>query len=536
MTVQPPFTPTAAVASARQRAQYIACPACGGQAQTYLMHSAGARFVRCRLCRLVYADPVAPTIRPYFDIQAQGQHDRLVDQRNVAADFEDMVRSVAVAGEARPREPGGRLRIALLGRWHPLFPLAVADLAEVDPTPLEVRHDARLLNIPLVDTIGHSVESADIVLLNEFLEALQDPSVVLRGLAERLHPHATVAVTFANMHALPSRVLRRRWKDFFSQRIAFYDANNLELLMWRCGFERVNGRRLHATYSLGYLTRRLELPPPLQRGISSLGCDRLSARGPSGRELILFKPLRANAVERLSIIVPVLNERAYLRAVLQGLVTKRLSIGKEIIVIDSGSTDGSRDVISSFASDPGVRVILQDRARGKGHAVRTGIRRATGSIIMIQDADFEYDLDDYEALLDPILRRRASFVIGSRTLGIDDWKVRRYGDTPVKGVLLNLAQVAFARSFNALYQQKTTDINSMFKVFRRECINGVSLTGNGFDFDIELVCKIVRNGFEPFEVPVNYRARGFKEGKKIRFLRDAFPSYYQLFRCRFGTR
>ena len=92
----------------------------------------------------------------------------------------------------------------------------------------------------------------------------------------------------------------------------------------------------------------------------------------------------------------------------------------------------------------------------------------------------------------------------------------------------------FARTFNVLYQQKVTDINTMFKVFRRDCLDGVHLLGNGFNFDIELVCKIVRNGYDPLEVPVNYVARSFEEGKKINFLLDAYPSYYQLFRCRFG--
>jgi hypothetical protein len=158
---------------------------------------------------------------------------------------------------------------------------------------------------------------------------------------------------------------------------------------------------------------------------------------------------------------------------------------------------------------------------------------ASGTIVLIQDADFEYDLDDYDALLEPILQRRASFVLGSRSLGLDDWKVRKYATSPVKSMLTNLAQVAFAKTFNLLYQQHVTDINTMLKVFRRECIRGCHLEGDGFNLDIELVCKIVRNGFAPLEVPVNYVARGYDEGKKIYFL-DAYPSYRELFRCRFG--
>ena len=208
---------------------------------------------------------------------------------------------------------------------------------------------------------------------------------------------------------------------------------------------------------------------------------------------------------------------------LTGLIEKELPIDREIIVVESGSSDGSREIVRSFVARYGLRVIYQDAPRGKGNAVREGLARATGTIVLIQDADFEYDLDDYDALLEPIIQRRASFVLGSRSLGLDDWKVRDYGTSPFKGVLMNLAQVAFARTFNLLYQQKVTDINTMLKVFRRECIAGCHLDCDGFDFDIELVCKIVRNGFEPMEIPINYVARGFDDGKKVRFLIYAYP-------------
>ena len=180
-----------------------------------------------------------------------------------------------------------------------------------------------------------------------------------------------------------------------------------------------------------------------------------------------------------------------------------------------------------------MKLILEERPRGKGHAVRAGLEAATGSIILIQDADFEYDLDDYEALLEPILQRRTSFVLGSRSLGLDDWKVRRFARGQVKGLALNFAQLVFARTFNVLFQKQTTDINTMFKVFRAECLEGLVLEGDGFELDIELVCKLVRNGNAPMEVPVNYVARGFDEGKKIRFLRDAVPSYFAIFKHRF---
>ena len=101
-------------------------------------------------------------------------------------------------------------------------------------------------------------------------------------------------------------------------------------------------------------------------------------------------------------------------------------------------------------------------------------------------------------------------------------------------MLMNIAQLIFAKTFNVLYQQRVTDVNTMFKVFRRDCLEGLELRADGFSFDIELACMIVKNGYGPMEVPVNYVARSFEEGKKIRFLSEFFPSYSMFFRCRFG--
>ena len=244
-------------------------------------------------------------------------------------------------------------------------------------------------------------------------------------------------------------------------------------------------------------------------------------------------PGTVDGLDRLSIIVPVYNEERYVRAVIEALLAKDLGIDYEIIIVESNSADSSRAIVQSFEHEPAIKVVLQDRPLGKGDAVRAAFEVTSGTIVLIQDADFEYDLDDYDTLLAPILQRRADFVLGSRTLGLDDWKVRQYATTRWKGTLMNVAQVVFARTFNLLYRRRVTDINTMFKVFRRECIEGCHLDGSGFNFDIELVCKIARNGFAPLEVPVNYRSRGYEEGKKVTF-RDAVPSYVEILRCRVG--
>jgi glycosyltransferase involved in cell wall biosynthesis len=253
---------------------------------------------------------------------------------------------------------------------------------------------------------------------------------------------------------------------------------------------------------------------------------------PLGRTVTLVEVQRQER-ELLSVVVPVFNERRYVKQVLEALLSLELPIEYELVIVESNSNDGTREIVQAFDGRPRVRLIFEDRPRGKGHAVRTGLAAASGTIILIQDADFEYDLEDYPSLLRPILTHRAEFVLGSRTLGLGGWKVRRYSATPIKGWLMNFAQIVFATTYNMLFRQKASDINTMFKVFRRDCLSRFQLKSNGFELDIELACKLAAGGFSPYEVPVNYRGRGFEEGKKIRFFHDAFHSYLMLLRCRF---
>ena len=189
--------------------------------------------------------------------------------------------------------------------------------------------------------------------------------------------------------------------------------------------------------------------------------------------------------EKLSVIVPCFNEEASVGALLERLLAKRLAIPKEVVVVESHSSDRTRAIVEGFRDRTDVTLVFEDCPRGKGHAVRAGLAAATGIILLIQDADLEYDVDDYDALLEPILSRRATFVLGSRSLGPRGWRVRSLPESPFTEVTLNLAQVAFARTFNLLYGQRTTDINTMFKVFRAECLDGISFACDCFAFDME---------------------------------------------------
>jgi glycosyltransferase involved in cell wall biosynthesis len=222
----------------------------------------------------------------------------------------------------------------------------------------------------------------------------------------------------------------------------------------------------------------------------------------------------------VSVIVPVYNEIATVGTALDALVAKRIpGYDIAVIIIESNSSDGSRDVVMRYSGLPSVSVILEDTPRGKGHAVRAGLAAAKGDIILIQDADLEYSLDDYEKLLDPIAKGEHEFVLGSRHSG-KGWAIRKFTDQRLHALVLNLAHWTFTLMINASLGVWLSDPFTMYKVFRRKCIEGLKFESNRFDFDWELLIKLVRRGYRPVEIAVNYQSRSFKAGKKVSMIRD----------------
>ncbi|KAB2644895.1 MAG: glycosyltransferase family 2 protein [Verrucomicrobia bacterium] len=238
-------------------------------------------------------------------------------------------------------------------------------------------------------------------------------------------------------------------------------------------------------------------------------------------------------MDSLSIIVPIYNERGTVKEALDAIVAKQIpNIRLELIFIESNSTDGTRDIVLTYENHPRVKLILEDKPRGKGYAVRTGLKVAKGDVILIQDADLEYDLADYDALIAPIIAGRQAFVLGSRH-GEGGWAIRKFTDQPLRGLILNLAHWTFTFMINMSLGIWLKDPFTMYKVFRRDCLNGLTFECNRFDFDWELLIKLVRKGYKPIELPITYRSRSFAEGKKIRMWSDPVTWLKALIKYRF---
>lgn len=224
---------------------------------------------------------------------------------------------------------------------------------------------------------------------------------------------------------------------------------------------------------------------------------------------------------RLSVIIPVYNERATIREILRQV--RVVGLADEIIVVDDGSTDGTREILEEEARSGDIRVLFHERNMGKGAAVRTGIAHATGDILLIQDADLEYDPRDYPQLIRPIQEGRAAVVYGSRFLG------------PRKAMLFwhMIGNKFLTMVTNLLYDAILSDMETGYKVFRADVIRDIPLRARGFEFEPEITAKILKRGYRIFEVPISYYGREFKEGKKIRPVRDGLKALWTLIKYRF---
>ncbi|MFH1536118.1 MAG: glycosyltransferase family 2 protein [Patescibacteria group bacterium] len=233
---------------------------------------------------------------------------------------------------------------------------------------------------------------------------------------------------------------------------------------------------------------------------------------------------------KLSIIIPVFNEKKTIREVIKKVSSVELSdkINKEIIIVDDGSTDGSVNLIKNIMIK-GVRKIFHEKNSGKGAAVRTGIEHSMGDLIIIQDADLEYDPNYYKKLLEPILEKNAQVVYGSRLM---TYPLKIWGRNKTILPIHLIANKFLTLLTNLLYGGNITDMETGYKLFKREVLKNISINSNKFDFEAEVTAKILKREIPIIEVPISVKPRTYKDGKKIGW-KDGFWAVWTLLKYKF---
>lgn len=232
----------------------------------------------------------------------------------------------------------------------------------------------------------------------------------------------------------------------------------------------------------------------------------------SGLRGILVDPV-------LSVVMPAYNERETIEEIIRRVLLVPLRI--QLIVVDDGSTDGTRELLQRLRQDLEFELVLQDRNQGKGAALRRGFQEVKGDLVVIQDADLEYSPEEYPELIALICQGRADVVYGSRFLGRH--RVFLFSHYMGNRIVTLLA--------NILYNTMLTDMETCFKVMRTEIVRGMTLRSNGFGIEPELTAKIFKGGHRVYEIPITYDGRGYEEGKKITW-RDGLVALWILLKYR----
>jgi SAM-dependent methyltransferase len=533
--------------------QHRSCPICSGKRTVYAFSHQGYRICRCDDCTFMFVNP-----QPSDAVLAEIYNETyfIGSMTGEPAIVQDVKRATARHYLRLMELYSGPLRGRLLeigcGRGEFLLESVERGLETVGVEYAEASaSQARTLLQGRAEIVTGDIDSAglpdasfDYCVFADVIEHVRDPAAFIEQVWRVLKPGGMVFIATPSIDSPSARFMRENWMELKLEHLSYFNPHTLDQLLHRHHFADIQTGAGYKVLTLDYIRSHFDRYPvggllgliPKMMGLVPAGMRRqprffrssgiiaCATRGPS-------QPIR-----RLSIIVPVYNEAATVTELLQLLEAKTLEgLEKEIILVESNSTDGSREIVQRYADREGWKVILQDKARGKGFAVREGLAQATGDYVLIQDSDLEYDLEDYDVLLEPLLSGRESFVLGARHGKRAWWKLRRFSDRPASALLLNFGHYLFATAINVMFGLRLRDPFTMYKVFRRDCIYNLTFECNRFDFDYELLLKLVLRGYRPVEIAVNYRSRSFSEGKKVRFIKDPLLWIKALYRLRFRT-
>ena len=504
------------------------CPICGATRQVYLFEIYRSSVTSCAECGLTFSTPSGlPNENKRFSIRLEESNSKSMLPEG-KTELEAGKNYLRILAERLGGVCGNMLLISEPGHH---FAAMARDFGFNVLRHVSIEEMEEELELPRV------VDSVVVIYQLEKASAIGN---VLDKIYSVLKPGGILFIVTLSLDSRSVRFFRQSWVGWRPENKFYFDNTNIQLLLWRFGFDNLWINKDLRLYTLAHINERASGFPKtwITRTIRTLykvlpsNFRNQYLRLPSSGIIITARKAERREIPRLSIVLPVYNEGTTFPVLMEQLLGLKLNnIQKEIIIVESNSQDNSRESVLNYRDHPDVKIILQERPRGKGNAVREGMDHATGDILLIQDADLEYDLNDYIALLEPIIAYKRPFILGARHGG--KWKMRHFSDDAQLSAYFNFGHVVFTTLLNVLYGQHMKDPFTMFKVFRRDCLYNLKFECNRFDFDFELVIKLLRRGYVPVEIPVNYYSRSYKEGKKVNMFRDPLTWIKALVKYRF---
>ena len=379
----------------------------------------------------------------------------------------------------------------------------------------------------------------DIIIFADVIEHTKDPVEFLRHVYRLCKTNGIVFCATPTLDSFSSRIQGSNWVEFKEEHLFYFNNKGLTKLFYNNGFKSILLKKIPKTLNLNYISdhfRKYNTNDIFEKTSSLLQLLPKEIKNyyfpfvASGICLLAKKD--KNQKTKLSIIIPVYNEKNTFEKLIKSVLAKQIhGVCIEVIIVESNSTDGTRQLVKKINNNR-VKKIFQSKAEGKGYAVRAGLQKASGDIILIQDADLEYDVDDYDTLVQHIIDCDACFVLGTRHSG-KRWKIRSFHGQPIWAFIANCVHWGLTGLINILYGVSLTDPFTMYKVFRKSIIQDITFETKRFDFDYELLLKLIRKGYKPLEIPVNYSARSFAEGKKVSIRNDPISWLVAIFKYRF---
>lgn len=403
---------------------------------------------------------------------------------------------------------------------------------EFNPAAIDYIRNRYTYNVQHTERLAE-IEKQDVITAFDVFEHLQDPIATLKSFHDKLNDNGLLVISTMDSRSFTSRLLGKRLEDFrrTSEHLYFFSRKNITQILEQNGFEVLHIHSQGHSFPLGVLAQRISNMIPAV-GVFLKGLLLLLPflknvniyLNPLTKMVVYARKRSDNNPERklLSLVMPAYNEQLYIEKVVEKVLSTDYGIDFELVFVDDGSTDRTLELMEKYSSHPRVRIISAPH-KGKGAAVRRGIKESKGDLVIIQDADLEYDPAEIKSLVEGMEKTKSVVVYGSRFTG----KYRKTGS-----FLYTAGNIFLTFFTNLMTGLNLSDMETCYKLFDGNLIRSIHLVSNGFEFEPEITCRLSQKKIDILEVPISYMARTRFQGKKIK-ISDGFKAVFTIIKYTF---